>query len=79
MKAAKWKLSGKMVTQEQPRQLVSIITMEKFYGVEDTWVGSIEAAKKKEFSTDFKRKYEAQFPSVRTLNCKCERHKAGCG
>ena len=56
MKAAKWKLSGKMVTQEQPRQLVSIITMEKFYGVEDTWVGSIEAAKKKEFSTDFKRK-----------------------
>ena len=47
MKAAKWKLSGKMVTQEQPRQLVSIITMEKFYGVEDTWVGSIEAAKKK--------------------------------
>ena len=72
MKAAKWKLSGKMVTQEQPRQLVSIITMEKFYGVEDTWVGSIEAAKKKEFSTDFKRKYEAQFPSVRTLNCKCD-------
>ena len=72
MKAAKWKLSGKMVTQEQPRQLVSIITMEKFYGVEDTWVGSIEAAKKKEFSKDFKRKYEAQFPSVRTLNCKCD-------
>lgn len=75
----KVEVSGKMVTQEQPRQLVSIITMEKFYGVEDTWVRSIEAAKKKEFSTDFKRKYEAQFPSVRTLNCKCERHKAGCG
>lgn len=38
-----------------------------------------EAAKKNEFSTDIKRKYEAQFPSVRTLKCKCERHKAGCG
>ena len=36
MKAAKWKLSGKMVTQVQPRQLLSIIPMEKFFGVEDT-------------------------------------------
>ena len=30
------------------------------------------SCQKKEFSTDFKRKYEAQFPSVRTLNCKCD-------
>lgn len=37
------------------------------------------SCQKKEFSTDIKRKYEAQFPSVRTLKCKCERHKAGCG
>ena len=38
-----------------------------------------EAAKKKEFSADIKRKYKDMFPSVMTTRCKCERHKAGCG
>lgn len=38
-----------------------------------------DAAKKKEFSADIKRKYKDIFPSVSWLKCKCDRHKAGCG
>lgn len=38
-----------------------------------------EAAKKKDFSADVKRKYKDIFPSVLTVKCKCKRHKAGCG
>lgn len=38
-----------------------------------------DAAKKKDFSADMKRKYKDMFPSVLTAKCKCERHKAGCG
>ena len=38
-----------------------------------------EAAKKKEFSEDMKRKYKEKFPSIETMKCKCSRHKSGCG
>ena len=38
-----------------------------------------EAAKKKEFSTDIKKKYKDKFPSIETVKCKCSRHKSGCG
>ncbi|KAJ7355039.1 hypothetical protein OS493_028254 [Desmophyllum pertusum] len=37
------------------------------------------AAKKKDYSADIKRKYKDRFPLVLSVKCKCERHKAGCG
>ena len=38
-----------------------------------------EAAKKKEFSEEQKKKYKDKFPSIQTVRCKCSRHKSGCG
>ena len=38
-----------------------------------------EAAKKKEFSNDIAQKFKDKFPNIKTLKCKCERHKSGCG
>lgn len=51
--------------------------------MEDIYVGRAyinqlkDADKKKEFSAEIKRK--DSFPSVSSLKCKCDRHKAGCG
>ena len=38
-----------------------------------------EAAKKKEFSNDITQKFKDKFPNIKTLKCKCGRHKSGCG
>ena len=38
-----------------------------------------DAAKKKDYSADIKRKYKDCFPLVLSVKCKCQRHKAGCG
>ena len=38
-----------------------------------------EAAKKKEFSNDIAQKFKDKFPNIKTLKCKCRRHKSGCG
>ena len=38
-----------------------------------------EAAKKMEFSDDIAQKFKDKFPNIKTLKCKCERHKSGCG
>lgn len=40
---------------------------------------SKEAAKKKEFPVDIKQKYREKFPLVKTVKCKCNHHKSGCG
>ena len=39
---------------------------------------TLKDAAKKEFSEDIKKKYEEQFPLVRTVKYKCQQHKAGC-
>ena len=38
-----------------------------------------EPAKKKEFSKEVAQKFKDKFSNIKTLKCKCEQHKSGCG
>ena len=82
MRVVKWKLCGDSSAAKAIRQYhPDGVQVFKCGGhVRRAHINQLkDVAKKKEFSADIKRKYKDSFPSVSSLKCKCDRHKAGCG